>query len=374
MQREEAWGRLEAGRTPNPDGSAIPRGPRRTSRIKAKWGGSFGSTPSLGTIHTSATFDADSDAAPLSASVIDGLSSPRALEPLAQSALLEEQRLLQAKSKKEERRRKRREKREGRYGGGNGSKEKRDGLERERLKLERAKIQGVLPEDGEGEEFEGFQGGGSALPAARLVLGRRSRSGTTGSSSSGATSRTGESVKRDGGGTRERREGSAGALGQGLNGGKGEGLLPTPSPLQEYFGDFVSVESNGPEEGEADEVDLDGEFYAGLRRSYAEHRSARGSSSNGDSKSRGSGQGSQGQTTAPAAPPYDRDDAEREEIKVQVVLEEVVPIFGLDEPPSPLSPAFGSQGPLSSAFAGEAGKYGYERLGNRERRFEQESE
>ncbi|TEB19787.1 hypothetical protein FA13DRAFT_1718455 [Coprinellus micaceus] len=309
--------------------SALPDHTRRGSHDDDEAGGSrrsgedpLGSTPSLGTIHTSATFDADSDAAPLSASVIDGLSSsPRALELLAQSALLEEQRLLQAKSEKEERRRKRREKREAKYGG-KESKETRDGLERERLKLERAKMQGVLPEDGQGEEFEGFQGSGSALPAARLVLGRRSRSGTTSSSSSRTTSRTGESgsVSRDGG-ARESGKESRNVAGQ----------APTvaSAPLED-FGDFVSVESNGPEEGEADEVDLDGELYAGPRRSYAEHRSARGSSSNGDSKSRGSGAGSQGQNTAPA-PPYDRDDAERQEIKVEVVLKEIVPIFGLDE-------------------------------------------
>ncbi|TEB29802.1 hypothetical protein FA13DRAFT_595889 [Coprinellus micaceus] len=352
-----------------------------------------GSTPSLGTIHTSATFDADSDAAPLSASVIDGLSfSPRALELLTQSALLEEQRLLQAKSEKEERRRKRREKREARYGG-KESKETRDGLERERLKLERAKMQGVLPEDGQGEEFEGFQGSGSALPAARLVLGRRSRSGTTGSSSSRTTSRTGEESRESGSRTKEGRreaQGSTDSTGQPVTNPN-----PTSATLED-FGDFVSVESNGPEEGEADEVDLDGELYAGPRRSYAEHRSARGSSSNGDSKSRGSGQGSQGQTTAPGAHrrtmsrgtnsshghvPASPSPLGPHSMQADQLLPTTVTTRKEKKSkskssskkssrssgstsqstsvasPSPLSPTFGSQGPLSSAFAGEAGKY-----------------
>jgi hypothetical protein len=77
------------------------------------------------------TFDADCNAAPLSASVVDGLSSPRALELISQSIALEEQRLLQVKVAKEEHFRRRLQKREAGYGGGKEAKETRDGSEGE---------------------------------------------------------------------------------------------------------------------------------------------------------------------------------------------------------------------------------------------------
>ncbi|KAJ3524112.1 hypothetical protein NMY22_g11149 [Coprinellus aureogranulatus] len=138
----------------------------------------------------------------------------------------------------------------------------RDALERERLKLERAKMHGVLPETE--EEFEGFQGSGGGGSASR------SRSS----------------------GRRERRS-----------------TVSTPSPLRtlegdgEEFGEYVSVSrrteiphplptphtpsshEQGQEEGEdEDEVDLDGGGVLAkpARMSYAEKR---GASRSGGSRS-----------------------------------------------------------------------------------------
>ena len=258
------------------------------------------------TTATSSMFDLD--AAPLSPTAISALAStdPAALLRAAEEARLAEERA------KEERRARRRARKEAK-----ALKE----IEAQRAKLERMKEAGVLPEDGNGEVFEGFQGSGSAIPNPSLLrLGGGSRSASrTGSTSTESGSVTGSGVS--GGAKAQGRKGSETALGvpapastssTSSNGRKRSGSVnptssayPTPAssntlsppPEEVSFTQFVKaglasfIPSMEPSLGEAeedgeDEVDLDGGVYAAKAKRGAWPG---GSRREGGSESRGSG-------------------------------------------------------------------------------------
>ncbi|TFK18962.1 hypothetical protein FA15DRAFT_689654 [Coprinopsis marcescibilis] len=210
--------------------------------------------PALTTTTSLATFD--SDAAPLSASVIEELSSSTSAAVLIAAAEAEAAEFQRQKTEKEERRRRRQERK--------AQKEIKERLERERLNLLRLRQQGVLPEDGNGEAFEGFQGSGSAVtsPSMGALLARRATGSRT--PLSPASTSTSDSASRTG---------------------------SRASANQEPFGDFVQVdnatavaiEAQAEEDEEA--ADLDGGVYAAKpRRAYHQGSSGSGSRSRASSQ------------------------------------------------------------------------------------------
>ncbi|KAJ2928195.1 hypothetical protein H1R20_g8909, partial [Candolleomyces eurysporus] len=191
------------------------------------------------------------------------------------------------------------------------SKETRDRLERERLHLERLKQQGVLPEDGDGEEFEGFQGSGSNVPGvASLADVLKGRVGSAGSRSRSSSSTTSSGGMGDAGVGEEQISRKSGKGGRSraapsTSGAPTASQDPAPSRANEPYGAFVqalttlvsstvggAVAASSKEEGEDDDVDLDGSVYAGpTRRPYphgglnggsgSQSRSRNGSTSTG---------------------------------------------------------------------------------------------
>ncbi|KAJ2917921.1 hypothetical protein MD484_g2480, partial [Candolleomyces efflorescens] len=175
------------------------------------------------------------------------------------------------------------------------NKETRDRLERERLHLERLKQQGVLPEDGQGEEFEGFQGSGSNVVGvaslADVLKGRvgsgrgsasrsRSRSSAT-SSGGGMGSAAGEEEEAS---RKSRRRSGSTRISPSTSGAPTAPTAKTQDPAStrtnDPYGGFVqvlttlvnstvggAVAASSKDDGEEeDAVDLDGSVYAGPTR------------------------------------------------------------------------------------------------------------
>ncbi|EAU82948.2 hypothetical protein CC1G_09210 [Coprinopsis cinerea okayama7 len=204
------------------------------------------SAPLLTASTSMATFD--SDAAPLPSSVIEELSSSTSAAALIAAAEAEAQAFKQQQAEKEARSQRKRERR--------AQRELRERLERERLALERFKMQGVLPESGNGEEFEGFQGSGSAVPPSMgALLARRSGAPGTGTTTGTSTS-TSTSTSQTGSGSRHERLGS----------------VVQAAPV---------AEPTTPEADEEEAADLGGEMYSSKRRPYGSK-----SSNGSDSRSR----------------------------------------------------------------------------------------
>ncbi|RXW20276.1 hypothetical protein EST38_g5570 [Candolleomyces aberdarensis] len=202
------------------------------------------------------------------------------------------------------------------------SKETRVRLERERLHLERLKQQGVLPEDGDGEEFEGFQGSGSNVPGvaslADVLKGRVGSAGGSGSRSSSSSSTTSSGGMGDAGVGEEQMSGKGGRsrAAPSTSGAPTTTTAsqdPAPSRANEPYGAFVqavttlvnstvggAVAASSKDDGEDDDVDLDGSVYAGpTRRSYPHGGFNGGSGSQSRSRngstSTGTGAGGAGQ-------------------------------------------------------------------------------